>query len=107
MEEVFLNIILNALQSMPHGGKLTVSSFCSTSKKEMSIVFKDTGVGMSQNVMDMLFKPFFTTKKSGTGLGLSISKRIVEEHGGALTIASKKGKGTSVTVSLPILRVIT
>ena len=100
MKRVFLNIIRNAFDAMPKGGKLEIHS----EEKDcwLEITFRDTGVGMSQEVLKKIWKPFFTTKAKGMGLGLSISKRIVEAHGGCITVRSKKGKGTCFTVKIPI-----
>jgi signal transduction histidine kinase len=97
---VFVNIILNALDAMPNGGTLTV-----TSKREANTVevsFEDTGVGMSQETLGKLWAPLFTTKAKGMGFGLSICKRIVEAHGGKITTNSTLGKGTVFKISLPI-----
>ncbi len=66
------------------------------------VVFSDTGKGMSQKVRDKIFNPFFTTKRYGTGLGLYVVKDIIEQQGGSVTVSSTPGKGTSVTVKLPV-----
>jgi len=98
-QQVFLNIALNAIQSMPSGGELRISV-----RKESNMVvfsFSDSGTGIPDNIMDNIFKPFYTTKQGGTGLGLSISKKIVEQHGGTITIESAQGKGSTFSVSVP------
>ena len=100
LKRVFCNIILNAVQAMPKGGVLKISS-----KKHRNLVkvsFHDTGVGISEENLNKIFKPLFTTKAKGIGLGLAICKRIVEAHGGRITVKSKVGKGTCFTVILPI-----
>jgi PAS domain S-box-containing protein len=106
LKQIFLNLILNAIQAMPHGGKLTISSrkLNGRSKKDLAeIRFADTGTGISKADMLRIFDPFFTTKKRGTGLGLAIVHNITEAHGGAVDINSSEGKGTVCTVTLPLL----
>lgn len=106
LKQIFLNLILNAIQAMPHGGKLTISTrkLNGRSKKDLAeIRFADTGTGISKADMLRIFDPFFTTKKRGTGLGLAIVHNITEAHGGAIDINSSEGKGTVCTVTLPLL----
>lgn len=100
LERVFLNLIKNAFDAMPSGGTLEVESRKSGDKVEFA--FSDSGVGMSEEVMAKIFTPLFTTKAQGMGFGLSICKRIVEGHGGALSVSSKLGHGTMFTVVLPV-----
>jgi PAS domain S-box-containing protein len=100
MKRVCVNLIRNAIDAMPEGGELTITSKESDGKSE--IVFADTGVGMSKEVLEKLWTPFFTTKAKGMGLGLLICKRIVEAHGGKISVESTVGKGTTFTVTLPI-----
>jgi len=95
-----VNIIRNALDAMPNGGSLTVSS--KTSGGYLQVVFSDTGIGMSEDVLDRLWTPFFTTKAKGMGLGLSICRRIVEAHNGRISVQSIEGKGTTFIVTLPV-----
>ncbi len=97
-----LNVILNAFQAMPAGGDLTVSTKASDSR--VSIVIEDTGIGVSKENLPKLFDPFFSTKSTGLGLGLAMTKRVVEEHGGKMDFQSIEGKGSTVTISLPITK---
>lgn len=101
MSQVFLNIILNAIQAMPKGGVLTVSLKMSLDK--LLIQFEDTGVGIPEEHLDKLFQPFFTSKAGGTGLGLAVVQRIVESHSGGIYVQSEVGKGSNFTIELPIL----
>jgi len=101
LQQVFLNLILNALDAMPGGGRLTIGS----SRKDgfVDIYFADTGTGMDKETAERVFDPFFTTKApgKGTGLGMSICYGIVKEHGGVIIVESEKGRGTTFTVRLP------
>jgi signal transduction histidine kinase len=96
----FVNIVRNAFDAMPDGGTLVVSS--KQLGESVEISFADTGVGMSEDVLERLWTPFFTTKAKGMGLGLSICRRIVEAHNGKVSVRSVEGKGTTFTVILPV-----
>jgi PAS domain S-box-containing protein len=96
---VFLNLMKNAFEAMPSGGKLLVESQGQNGK--VLFRFSDTGVGMSKKAMDRLWTPLQTTKSKGTGFGLPICKRIVEAHGGKISASSTVGKGTVITLTLP------
>lgn len=100
MKRVLVNVIRNAVDAMPKGGKLTLRSRRIAENFELS--FTDTGVGMSQDVLDKIGTPLFTTKAKGMGLGLSICKRMVEAHGGKLNVESSVGKGTTFKVIIPL-----
>jgi signal transduction histidine kinase len=100
MERVFRNLLDNALDAMPEGGILTLASRLEEGRAR--IVVKDTGLGMSEEVRGRVFEPFFTHgKRNGTGLGMSIVRRVVEAHGGEVSVTSAPGLGTAVTVVLP------
>lgn len=94
------NVVLNAFQAMPDGGDLTVST--NTANGKAFIIVSDTGVGVSKENMQKLFDPFFSTKSTGLGLGLAMTKRVVEEHGGKVDFQSVEGKGSTITISLPV-----
>lgn len=103
MKRVFVNIIRNAIDAMPKGGGLTITS--KESHGNLEIAFTDTGVGIPEDVMRQLWTPLFTTKANGMGLGLCICRRVVEAHGGRISVESAVGKGTTFTVIVPILGV--
>ena len=96
----FVNIIRNAVDAMPTGGTLTISS--KQTGTDLEFAFNDTGMGMPKEVLDRMWTPFFTTKAKGMGLGLSICRRIVEAHNGKILVSSQEGKGTTFTVTFPI-----
>jgi two-component system sporulation sensor kinase A len=100
MRRVFLNLIANAIDAMPKGGELMISS--AVSNEFLEIKFVDTGEGISEKVKQNLWKPLKTTKPKGIGLGLVICKGIVEAHGGSIQVKSTEGKGSTFTIKLPI-----
>lgn len=100
MEQVIWNMVLNAIQAMEGKGTLTISSRCRDGF--LSIAISDTGKGMKREELGRIFDPFYTTKKEGTGLGLSIAHRIIEAHRGTIAVDSTVGKGTSITITLPV-----
>jgi signal transduction histidine kinase len=100
MKRACLNLIRNALDAMPEGGTLTVTS--EQNGNYFRISFSDTGMGMPKETLKRLWTPLFTTKAKGMGFGLPICKRIVEAHGGSIAVESRLGKGTTFTVTIPI-----
>lgn len=102
LQQVFLNLFLNGIQAMPNGGSLTVQGK-RAGDGIVEVEVTDTGVGIPEENLGSVFDPFFTTKEvgTGTGLGLFVSFGIVKKHGGAITLRSKVGKGTTFTVRLP------
>ncbi len=102
IEQVIKNIVINAVQAMPHGGTLTVRTRLSLSGEAVDIEFADSGVGIAADKLSKICAPFFTTKTKGTGLGLAIVRKIVETHGGRLIIRSTPGEGSTFTMQLPI-----
>lgn len=99
IRQVFWNLGVNAVEAMPGGGELIVST--KDSEKAVEITFTDFGAGIDEKDIEKIFYPFFTTKKDGTGLGLAIAYRIIEEHKGRLTVNSNPGIGTTFEVILP------
>jgi signal transduction histidine kinase/PAS domain-containing protein len=99
LQQVFLNLFLNAAQAMPNGGQLTLRAW--PEGADVLIDVADTGVGIPPAHLDQLFNPFFTTKRDGTGLGLGITQVILEQHQGSITVRSVVGEGTVFTVRLP------
>lgn len=111
MQQVFLNLLVNAGEAMPTGGHLTIQTRATTSAAlspsaagdAVQIVLSDTGVGIAPEHLDKIFDPFFTSKDvgQGTGLGLAVSYGIIERHGGTITVESTPGEGTTFTITLP------
>ncbi len=107
LTQVFLNLVLNALDAMGAGGVLTISVQKSADRNFVEIAFSDTGAGIPPHQLGSIFDPFFSTKKhgKGTGLGLSVSLGIIKQHGGDLRAESRPGEGARFTVSLPVAKV--
>jgi two-component system NtrC family sensor kinase len=105
MQQVFMNLIINAAEAMGGMGRLTVATRFDAERRVIQASFRDTGHGISEENMARIFDPFFTTKEigHGTGLGLAISFGIVKEHGGTITVESEEGAGTTFTIELPLL----
>lgn len=103
MKQVFLNLIKNAVESMPNGGKLTIETVMED--EQIKIDIADTGEGMTTDVMQNLFVPFFTTKVDGTGVGLAVSQKIIDDHNGFIKIKSALKEGTTISIYLPIKKV--
>ncbi|MBA3944658.1 MAG: PAS domain S-box protein [Herpetosiphonaceae bacterium] len=99
LRQVFLNIVLNAIDAMPEGGTLTVRTEAGPTVALIEI--QDTGIGIPEELRERLFEPFFTNKPNGTGLGLSISAHIVTQHGGQIEVESMVGRGTTFRIVLP------
>jgi PAS domain S-box-containing protein len=102
MKRAFVNLIENAVDAMPNGGTITIST--RESNGFLEIAFADTGLGLPEEILDNLWKPLRTTKAKGMGLGLAIVKRIVDAHGGEVSVKSKTGKGTTYTIRLRLKR---
>ncbi|MHC4912451.1 MAG: sensor histidine kinase, partial [Planctomycetota bacterium] len=103
IEQIFINILQNCMDSMPEGGVVTISTGHNKERGGVDIIFKDTGTGIPKQNLSRIFDPFFTTKPPGrgTGLGLSVSHGIIVEHGGTIKAERRQNKGTRVVVFLP------
>lgn len=106
LQQVVMNLLLNALEAMTVNGVLTVSTNVRDEQgaARLEIHVKDTGIGIQKENLDRIFEPFFTTKRNGTGLGLAISQRVVREHRGRIEAQSERGKGATFIISLPAAR---
>ncbi len=104
LQQVFLNIIINAAQAMPDGGSLTITTTVEgeSDKQRLAIYFADTGVGIPENIQDQIFESFLTDKPEGTGLGLSIVKRILRSHRGDITVSVSSSQGATLRVEMPL-----
>jgi len=106
LKQMILNLILNAIQAMPKGGKLTISTNKLNGNAEKpslaEIKFADTGIGIPKEKIHKIFDPFFTTKNQGTGLGLAIVHNIIKLHGGSIDVCSEEGEGTIFTITFPL-----
>jgi PAS domain S-box-containing protein len=103
IQQVLINVLLNAIQAMEKGGTLAIRTF-SENGNDVGIEVRDTGVGIPRPHLKKIFDPFFTTKSEGTGLGLSISLKILENHGATIDVVSEEGKGSTFTIHLPGVR---
>ncbi len=102
LKQAFVNIMNNAIDAMPGGGQLEV--YTTAPGPEVEVCFTDTGTGMSKEIIDRIFEPFYSAKGTpGTGLGLSLALSIAREHGGSLEVSSQKGIGSSFTLKLPTI----
>jgi len=104
IEQVLLAVVVNAADAMPHGGNLWLETRLSGDARQVAITIRDDGSGIPPEVMPRIFEPFVTTKEHGhgTGLGLAVSRSIVERHSGKIAVQSELGKGTTVTITLPL-----
>jgi signal transduction histidine kinase len=103
LAQVFMNVVLNGVDAMPEGGTLHVRSRMAADER-LAVDISDNGPGIPSKYLDRVFEPFFSSKDDGSGLGLSISHKIVERHGGEVTVQSAEGEGTTFTVWLPVVQ---
>jgi signal transduction histidine kinase len=111
LKQVFLNCVLNAIDAMPEGGSLYVTTAVQspeTAEKEqpqverIRVEFTDTGCGIAEEIQPRLFEPFLTTKEHGSGFGLSVSYHLIQAHQGTIALTSQPGEGTTVSIILPV-----
>lgn len=103
LSQILMNLLLNAAEAMPRGGRITIGACASPRGEEMQIWVEDTGCGIPPDVLPHVFRPFFTTKAgTGTGLGLSITQAYVRNHGGEIRLKNGDGQGTRVEFTLPV-----
>ena len=110
IEQVLLNLIINARQAMPRGGHLRIEVRDNPQTRLVEMRVSDTGVGIPPDRLRLIFEPFYTTKEpddnghGGTGLGLSVCRQIIEQHQGRIRVESLVGKGSTFTVKLPVMQ---
>ena len=102
MRGALMNLILNAVEAMPNGGRLSVTSDQAEQTLHLEII--DTGRGIGEEEAKNLFEPFYTTKEQGLGLGMPYAKKIIEQHGGTISVSSRLGEGTTISIALPAAR---
>jgi signal transduction histidine kinase len=98
VSQVVINLVINAMQAMPEGGDLTITTQIDPSTRRVELLVNDTGVGIPSENLSKIFDPFFTNKPEGTGLGLAIARQILEKNQAAIQVSSKKGKGTAFRI---------
>lgn len=102
MRQVVLNLVLNAVDAMPGGGRLYITTTATHRPEGVRVTFRDEGAGIAKDILPHIFDSFYTTKEDGLGLGLFITRGIVREHGGTISASSQPGKGTTFTIWLPL-----
>jgi signal transduction histidine kinase len=102
LQQIFLNLVLNAVDAMPNGGTLSVRTFFEKDPGLIHVEISDTGKGISREHADKIFQPFFTTKPKGTGLGLAITKQLIEQHGGSIAAGGNSSGGAIFEIKLPL-----
>jgi len=102
IKQVIINVLENSIEAMPEGGIIGISSDIDAGNKKIIIEITDTGKGISEDIINMIFDPFFTSKESGAGLGLSISYQIVKAHNGEICFMKNPDKGTKCIIKLPL-----
>ena len=97
--QVLMNLLKNSVNSISSGGRISLE--CRQDNHSVNITVTDNGCGMSDEIREKMFDPFFTTQRSGTGLGLAVSHQIIEQHGGTFDVQTEAGTGTSISMRLP------
>ena len=103
LQQLFLNILLNAAEAMPEGGTVTVKTCCDSEAQMLWVDITDTGRGIPAESTSRIFQPFYTTKVKGIGLGLAVAQRLAEDHGGRITVAGHEPGATTFKVSFPLM----
>jgi signal transduction histidine kinase len=103
LEQVFVNLLLNAAQAIDDNGTITIRSRPNPARREIAVDVIDTGCGIPPENLSKIFEPFFSTQKNGSGLGLAVSFGIIKNHGGRLEVSSRPGEGAQFTVTLPLV----
>jgi signal transduction histidine kinase len=102
LQQVFMNLLINAVESMKKGGVITIKTHYEPSDNSIQISIADTGKGIKNELKEKIFEPFFTTKPKGTGLGLPITKRLIEQHGGSIQVENHLEGKTTFMITLPL-----
>jgi signal transduction histidine kinase len=102
MQQVFVNLLINAVEAIEENGVISIKSYVNANRKSVGVEVADTGGGIPPDDMAKIFEPFFSTKKNGTGLGLAVSYGIVQKHRGNIQVSSRLGEGTHFTVEIPL-----
>ena len=102
--EVFINILLNALQAVEENGRIIIKSRVNEKQNNITVAVEDDGLGIAPHDIQKIFDPFFSTKSNGTGLGLAVSYGIIKNHKGDIKAYSEQGKGTRFVIEIPIAR---
>jgi signal transduction histidine kinase len=106
IKQVFMNLIINAVQAMPGGGEILISTGISANGEDLRVSVEDNGPGIASADIEKLFKPFFSTKKGGTGLGLYMSKGIINSHGGEISVETLQGRGSKFTIKFRMSKIL-
>jgi signal transduction histidine kinase len=102
LKHAFFNLLMNSRQAMSNGGVISIITNYNSQDQTVEIIIRDTGKGIPKEQMTNIFNPYFTTRAKGTGLGLSIVHRIISDHHGQILPESGEGKGTKMTITLPV-----
>jgi two-component system sensor histidine kinase AtoS len=106
LQQVFMNLLLNAAEAMPGGGTLSLKTLYDENSNSLQIMISDSGKGIDDKAMARIFQPFFTTKAKGTGLGLAITKRLIEQHDGSISVRNNPEGGATFRIVLPVKTVL-
>jgi two-component system sensor histidine kinase AtoS len=106
LQQVFMNLLLNAADAMPEGGTISLKTLYEEKSNVLQIMISDSGKGIDDKAMTRIFQPFFTTKAKGTGLGLAITKRLIEQHGGSISVGNNPEGGATFKMVLPLKTVL-